>query len=219
MRALTFAAAAASVTLVAACGSLPRNPATTQPPSAVNASQTPSGTAASPASPAPHSPSERPTHTAPAPRLIRVHDPGEVTGSLAGPCRARGGGQLPDPRCTPGAYDPAITTSVLCSPGYTTGSYRPPESQTEKFKFDQAYPAYGIPADTRSELDHLVPLELGGANDAANLWPEAGSVPNPKDAVESALHDAVCSGQVTLAAAQQAIASDWMTAEARLGVS
>ena len=43
---------------------------------------------------------------------------------------------------------------------------RPPESQTEDFKFSQACPAYGLAAGTTSELDHMVPLELGGANAA-----------------------------------------------------
>jgi hypothetical protein len=65
----------------------------------------------------------------------------------------------------------------------------------------------------------LVSLELGGANDVKNLWPEVGSLPNPKDKVENALHRAVCSGKVTLAAAQHAIATDWMTAEHSLGLS
>lgn len=150
--------------------------------------------------------------------LAAVHDPGEVTGSLTGPCRARDGGRLPDPGCTPGAYDPAITAAVLCAAGYRTSGYRPPESQTERFKFDSAYPAYGIPDGTKSELDHLVPLELGGANDAANLWPEVGHIPNAKDAVEEHLHNAVCSGRVTLAAARSAIAANWETAESRLGI-
>ena len=75
-----------------------------------------------------------------------------------------------------------------------------------------------MPSGTTSELDHLVSLELGGANDVANLWPEVGSVPNPKDSVENDQHKAVCSGKVTLAAAQQAIASDWTTAEHTLGL-
>jgi hypothetical protein len=69
-----------------------------------------------------------------------------------------------------------------------------------------------------SELDHLVPPELGGSNDITNLWPEAGRVPNPKDKVENALNRAVCAGKVSLAAAQNAIASDWLTARARLGL-
>jgi len=152
-------------------------------------------------------------------RLVRVHDPGQVTGTVTGPCHARDGGRLPDRRCTPGAYDPAVTRAVLCSGGYSTDSYRAPESQTETFKFSEAYPAYGIAAGTTSELDHLIPLELGGANDAANLWPEVGSIPNPKDHVEGALHDAVCSGRVALAAAQRAIARNWETALQRLGIS
>src|ERR1041385_6334407 len=76
--------------------------------------------------------------------LVRVHDPGQVTGSLTGTCHARDGGQLPDRRCTPGAYDPAVTKAVLCSGGYSTDTYRPPESQTNAFKFSEAYPAYGI---------------------------------------------------------------------------
>jgi hypothetical protein len=136
--------------------------------------------------------------------LVRVHDPGQVTGTVSGPCHARDGGRLPDRRCTPGAYDPAVTRAVLCSGGYSTDSYRPPESQTDAFKFSEAYPAYSIAAGTTSELDHLIPLELGGANDAANLWPEVGPLPNPKDHVENALHDAVCSGRVAPGTAPQA---------------
>jgi hypothetical protein len=41
---------------------------------------------------------------------------------------------------------------------------------------------------------------------------------NDKDPVETRLKQAVCSGKVTLAAAQQALVSDWTTALARLGL-
>ena len=153
--------------------------------------------------------------------LLRVHDPRRVTGTLTGSCTYRDNGQLPDPRCTPGAVDPAVTQgnlrSTICHPGYTQ-TVRPPSSQTSKFKFEVAYPAYGDPHSKKTELDHLVSLELGGANDAANLWPESPPTPNPKDKVENALHAAVCSGQVTLAAAQNAIATNWLTAEHKLGI-
>ena len=81
-----------------------------------------------------------------------------------------------------------------------------------------AYPAYGTPRSEPTELDHLVPLELGGSNDATNLWPEYPPVPNPKDKVENALNAAVCAGRVSLVAAQNAIASDWLTAEKKLGI-
>ena len=72
---------------------------------------------------------------------------------------------------------------------------------------------------TTSARDHLVPLELGGSNDATNLWQESLPTPNPKDKVENALNVAVCDGRVKLAAAQAAIATDWLTAEKKLGLS
>ena len=154
--------------------------------------------------------------------LAVVHDPGRVTGTLTGSCRARDDGRLPDRHCTPGAIDPAVTQAdiqaTICVSGYTE-KVRPPESQTGKFKFNEAYPAYHMAAGTESELDHLVSLELGGANDAANLWPEAGSVPNPKDSVERALNRAVCDGRIPLSRAQRAIARNWETAESRLGLT
>lgn len=156
------------------------------------------------------------------PAPITAHDPGMVTGGpLPGGCHTRDSGQLPDPRCTPGAYDPSVTAAVLCAPGYTTSSYRPPSSETTPVKYDVVEPAYGQD-HVSGELDHLISLELGGANDLANLWVEAGPIPNAKDKVENALHGWVCSvkdplAQVRLLMAQAAIAANWMTAKSRLG--
>lgn len=152
--------------------------------------------------------------------LAAVHDPGKVTGTVPASCHA-GPGPTPDPACTPGAIDPAVTqqniASTICRSGYTA-TVRPSTSQTDAAKA-KMYKAYAIPAHDTSELDHLVSLELGGSNDIKNLWPEVGTLPNPKDKVENDLHRAVCSGKVTLAAAQQAIATDWLTAEHTLGLS
>ena len=169
--------------------------------------------------------SSRPAEQAPAGhghRLAKISDEGRVTFSITlTHCHARAGGQLPDPRCTPGSVDPAVTQatigSTICRSGYTT-TVRPPSSETTRAKYDVSYPAYHIPGGATSELDHLVSLELGGSNDITNLWPEVGSLPNPKDKVENALNRAVCDGRVSLAAAQRAIATDWMTAESRLGL-
>jgi hypothetical protein len=135
-----------------------------------------------------------------------------------GSCHARGSGlfSLPDPRCTPGAIDPAVTqidiATTICRTGYTE-TVRPPESVTEAEK-RASLRAYG---DRRRlhyyEYDHLVPLELGGArNDPRNLWPEPGTTPNPKDELENRLRDRVCDGEMKLAPAQLAIASDWVAA-------
>jgi hypothetical protein len=150
--------------------------------------------------------------------LAAVADEGRVTYTVTlrpGQCHARDDGRLPDPACTPGSTDPRVTqasiATTICRAGWTA-TVRPPASATDRAKHDVAYPAYGIPAGTPSELDHLVPLELGGSNDISNLWPEAGRVPNVKDAVENRLRAEVCAGRVPLAAAQLAIASNWETA-------
>jgi hypothetical protein len=135
-----------------------------------------------------------------------------------GSCHARGTGlfSLPDPSCTPGAIDPAVTqadiAATICHTGYTE-TVRPPESVTEAEKRASLH-AYG---DRRPlhyyEYDHLVPLELGGArNDVRNLWPEPGTSPNPKDELEYRLRTRVCDGEMKLAAAQLAIAHNWVAA-------
>jgi hypothetical protein len=121
---------------------------------------------------------------------------------------------LPDPRCTPGAINPTVTQaniqSTICAEGWTD-TVRPPESVSEPEK-EASLAAYGDAGPLHAfEYDHLVPLELGGApNDPRNLWPQPGASPNPKDAVENGLHQKVCDGQMTLAAAQRAIAANWV---------
>ncbi|MEV6871514.1 hypothetical protein [Amycolatopsis sp. NPDC051128] len=85
-------------------------------------------------------------------------------------------------------------------------------SKTNKIK-RQIDTAYSLSTDTLGELDHDVSLELAGApDDPRNLWVEPGKIPNPKDAVENKLNQAVCSQLVPLATAQHAIAASWVTA-------
>ena len=138
-----------------------------------------------------------------------------------GSCHAIGTGlySRPDPTCTPGALNPAVTQATIdrtiCIEGWTA-TVRPPESITEAEKA-ASMAAYG---DTGSlggyEYDHFVPLELGGAtNDPRNLWPEPGASPNPKDTVENELRQKVCDGQMTLAEARHEIVTNWV----RLGQS
>jgi hypothetical protein len=138
-----------------------------------------------------------------------------------GSCHALGSGlyERPDPRCTPGALNPQVTQatigSTICERGWTS-TVRPPESVTEPEK-RASMAAYG---DRRPlsyyEYDHFVPLELGGATNAAhNLWPEPGASPNAKDAVEDELRQKVCDGRMTLAAAQRAIVANWVSLAGR----
>ena len=60
------------------------------------------------------------------------------------------------------------------------------------------------------ELDHLIPLEIGGApSDLRNLWPQPIDEAHVKDGEEDDLHHAVCSGRMTLAQAQQRMLERW----------
>ncbi|MCZ9882729.1 hypothetical protein [Arthrobacter sp. B2a2-09] len=162
-----------------------------------------------------------------------IHSPGIVATDeqlAVGQCSAKvvdaaTGEYLPDPACTPGAADPAVTPenidSTICTSGYTA-TVRPPASDTDKVKAESLR-EYGQTAMKTTEYDHLISLELGGTNSVSNLWPEpnkagATGTTNPKDAVENTLHKAVCTHKVTLSAAQQAIAHNWVTAIRDLGL-
>jgi len=121
-------------------------------------------------------------------------------------------GDLPDPARTPGDV---LTMDVarICTPGYTKTVRDVPESLK-----NAVYREYGIDhhAPYSFEVDHLVSLELGGSNSIRNLWPESyTSVPlnaRVKDRLENRLHELVCSGQLDLATAQRAEATDWVRA-------
>jgi hypothetical protein len=123
----------------------------------------------------------------------------------------------PNADLTPGATDPAVTQdniqSTICVPGYTR-TVRPPESITHQLKL-QIMEAYHAGGELRDyELDHFVPLELGGCPDCvSNLWPEpygSNLGARKKDQVENYLHSEVCSGGMTLTQAQDAIRTDWV---------
>ena len=131
----------------------------------------------------------------------------------------------PDPAATPGALNPAVTQATIeetiCVRGWTR-TVRPPAEYTYALKRRQVRAA-GY-ADRRLgdyEEDHLVPLELGGSpDDPRNLWPEPrqpvdGWDADLKDDLEGVLNGLVCSGRLSLAAAQQAIATDWEAAYRR----
>lgn len=116
---------------------------------------------------------------------------------------------MPNPSLTPGDVTQRDTAEV-CASGNA--------SRRRKVSYgtrDRVYLAYGIPRGQRKglyEIDHLVPLELGGSNRPANLWPQPLADAKLKDRVEERLHDLVCDGEMSLDAAQRAIERDWHTA-------
>ena len=115
----------------------------------------------------------------------------------------------PNPTLTPGAV---LTTdaSTICVPGYAS-SVRDVSTATKK----QVYAEYGVsyPQPLGAyEVDHFIPLEIGGSNDIKNLWLEPAS-PTPgfhqKDQFENFEHGQVCNGEISAAEAQSRMVSDW----------
>jgi hypothetical protein len=113
----------------------------------------------------------------------------------------------PDPALTPGATFNDVTADQVCAAGYSA-SVRDVTAADRA----QVYEEYGlVDAPGADEVDHFVPLELGGSNDITNLWPEPYTAPgaDEKDRVENYLHGQVCSGVRSLSVAQQMIMADW----------
>ena len=71
-----------------------------------------------------------------------------------------------------------------------------------------------IPGDC--EVDHLIPTRTRRFQFNQKLWPESHRTApwnaQVKDRLEGKLHKLVCSGQLDLKTAQQAIASNWIEA-------
>jgi hypothetical protein len=134
--------------------------------------------------------------------------------------------QLPNSKLTPGVTSQA-TAKELCAKTFTTADVR---LVTDAMK-NEVYSRYGIkpnqgyckgaPYKTKAgktivqfcEVDHLISLELGGANDVKNLWPQSyPSCPgaHQKDQLENTLNKLVCAGKITLEQAQKEISTDWI---------
>jgi len=85
--------------------------------------------------------------------------------------------------------------------------------EMERRVFDR----YHIPWRRRLEfkLDHLIPLELGGADAVENLWPQSlSSKPYGvarKELLTQCLLAKIAAGKLTLAKAQKEISEDWIS--------
>jgi hypothetical protein len=148
----------------------------------------------------------------------------EVTIPPTDKCKVylKAGFGFPDPTCTPGAVNPHLTDAILHDPEFVTGCERDKASSAVKKK--QTYAWYGIkkPANNAEphmicELDHLISIQLGGADTLDNIWPQCGPkgakgknrLFKRKDEVENWLAQMIRDGTMTKKEAQHGIAEDW----------
>lgn len=116
--------------------------------------------------------------------------------------------------CTPGAFTRLSHQQVCASknrPSLTASTRRTVLSN------------YGVPNWTgaNGEIDHRIPVFLGGLTVARNLWPESGSIPNPKDALEFRVFRRVCFGdpvKMRVKTARRIFLSNWILAYAPIAL-
>ncbi|HWI28515.1 MAG TPA: hypothetical protein VN668_16190 [Stellaceae bacterium] len=160
-------------------------------------------------------------------RTILLASIGLALSIVPGAARAAEPHYLPDPMATPGALNAMVTQqnigTTICRRGWTR-SIRPPERYTEPLKrrllYSPGSPYFDPGARLREfELDHRVPLGLGGApSDRKNLWDEPRFglwSARRKDELEGLIQGFVCRGRLTLAQGQAAFLGDWTRAYRR----
>jgi hypothetical protein len=143
----------------------------------------------------------------------------------------------PDRALTPGAVDPAVTDANICAHDWAPGdppqrggdeTYSRAARHTSAHLKDAVFAEYHLtnPHDGGHswEVDHLVPLGLGGRDVKENLWPESRSGDGmnawAKDRLEYRLYRLVCdpppgAQPVPLVQAQTAFRTDWVAAYRR----
>jgi hypothetical protein len=197
MSAARWVAAVAAVLSLVACDLQPSAPAT---PTA-SATVAPSVTVSATPTPASHSPSPTPS---PTPTRTPTRTPTPAEDVLAG-------------RTNP-AVTQATVHSTICVSGYTA-TIRPPWSVTSKVKAEMAAEQHVSVADVI--LDHVVPLEGGGApgslTDHRNFMLQPRAQSYVKDRLEDEMRDDICSGRVPLHTAQVAMADGWQDYAQQVG--
>ncbi len=139
----------------------------------------------------------------------------------------------PNRALTPGAVDPGATDSNICAHDWQAGvpprpgggnlTYSKAARRTSARLKDAVFAAYGLrnPHDGGRawEVDHLIPLALGGSDVRENLWPESrrgdGLNAFAKDRLEYRLYRMVChpapgTAPLPLRSAQAAFTPDWV---------
>ena len=125
------------------------------------------------------------------------------------PTPADGGGAQPfDPTQLDARVTQETVGSTIGVSGYSA-RVRPPESVTGRIKRDLMKQHGYTDSLSNYELDHFIPLGVGGSSEMSNLWLEPIAEAERKDVDELLAHEKVTSGQWTLARGQQYIRDHW----------
>jgi hypothetical protein len=141
-----------------------------------------------------------------------VAEDAQPAGSSASPSPSAGALIRPNKDLTPGK---ARTMKPDEACGHAKENRQVPNALRDRILTE-----YKLPPGTHPDyqIDHLIPLCLGGSNDPANLWPQPyrrkEEIWNAeaKDRLDRRICDMVCSGEIEIGAAQEALAIDWIAA-------
>jgi len=115
---------------------------------------------------------------------------------------------LPNPKLTPGDVV-EVSRAEICNDERSL-----PEVSVAIKR--QVFDRYGIsPQSLGYNVDHLIPVALGGSNSIKNLWPQplAGEWNyQMKNKLEGKMRKLVCAGTLSLEQAQKEISEDWVAA-------
>jgi hypothetical protein len=155
---------------------------------------------------------------APAANQSAPIDSGTTVDLTAGLLAARllhGAVARPDPKLTPGAVAITDLTTVCHSNKRIPGQFMALNPMISVSNRQAAFAEYNIASGNERHygLDFLIPLQLGGANVRANIWPASASHGvgfHEKQVLNIRIHELVCEGAMPLAQAQKGIATDWV---------
>ena len=117
---------------------------------------------------------------------------------------------MPDRKLTPGVALTNATVAAILTKGYAGKTRHVSDSTKQEVYLRHHQDPHLAPCPC--EVDHLISLELGGANDIKNLWPQPYNGnwnARQKDKLEGWLHQQIKEGKITFAEAQRKIATNW----------
>ena len=147
--------------------------------------------------------------------------------ALAGSAHAQTERTLPDPKLTPGEARGELSLAEICATAW--GKDRRLVTEAMKAQVHAEY-RNSCPSG-KTEIDHLISRELGGADTVANLWEQCYEAPvagktasqtaefgaHKKDRLEDDYGKRICLPPsdpmyLTVAQARTALKTDWITA-------